>query len=217
MTSNLLNDLRIEGSTTSHTHIGRESRVWDPLCGVTRVGFFQHTIDLFEGESLGLGDEEVGVDEASGTERSPNEEDARTEIGVTFALSNHVWGDDSDDTVPEPVGSSRKSDTTGSNGEGKDFADEDPGTRAPGGGEEEDVDANESNLSGHGGMIVLRFSASCNTNNTNNELTDQHTKSAPNEDCTTSISLNDPKGEGSRADIDESGNKIDQEWIADRS
>jgi hypothetical protein len=43
-------------------------------------------------------------------------------------LTNHVWGDDCDDAVPEPVGGGREGNTTGSDGEREDFADENPGT-----------------------------------------------------------------------------------------
>jgi hypothetical protein len=50
-------------------------------------------------QSLGFRNKEIGVDEAAGAERSPDEEDLRTE--VTLIRSNHVRGDDCNDAVPE--------------------------------------------------------------------------------------------------------------------
>ena len=63
---------------------------------------------------LGLGDEEVGVDEGGGAEGAPDEEDVRLE--VAFGLAHHVGRDDGDDAVPEPVGGGGQSDTTGTDG-----------------------------------------------------------------------------------------------------
>jgi len=60
--------------------------------------------------------------------------------------TDHVWSDNSNDGVPEPVGGGGESDTTGSDGKREDFTDENPGTRSPGGSEEEDEDGNESDL-----------------------------------------------------------------------
>jgi hypothetical protein len=45
--------------------IGRESGVRPPLGGSARGGLLHHLVDLLEGEALGLGDEEVGVDECT--------------------------------------------------------------------------------------------------------------------------------------------------------
>ena len=67
----------------------------DPLAAVAGVRLLQHAIDLLEGEALGLGNEEVGVDEAANAERAPNEEDFGAEIAAVRV--NHVRGDDCDD------------------------------------------------------------------------------------------------------------------------
>ena len=68
--------------------------MWDPLAGVPRVGFLQHTIDLFEGKTLGLGDEHIGVDEAANAKGSPDKEDFGAQIALVCV--DHVGGDDSD-------------------------------------------------------------------------------------------------------------------------
>jgi hypothetical protein len=82
---------------------------------------------LLEGEALGLGNEDECIDQATGAEGAPNEEDTRTEIGFMCILAHHIGGDDCDDAVPEPVGSGGEGDTTGSDGQREDFANEHPG------------------------------------------------------------------------------------------
>lgn len=83
---------------------------------------------MLERKTLGFWNEDIGVDEASCAEGSPDEEDAGAEVGLTFVGTNHVWGDDSDNAVPEPVGGGGKSNTTGSDWKREDFTDENPGT-----------------------------------------------------------------------------------------
>lgn len=67
----------------------------DPSGRGARVGLLQHAIDLLEGETLGFGHEEVGVDEADGAEGAPDEEDFGAEVALV--LADHVRGDDGDD------------------------------------------------------------------------------------------------------------------------
>jgi hypothetical protein len=136
----------------------------------------------------------------------------------------------SNDSVPEPVGGSGEGDTTRSDREGEDFTDQDPGTRTPGGGEEEDEDGNEGNLSvnsrdvvGAGkrvatsgvGDIVGVVETNGETDNSNDKLADQHAEGTPDEQRTTTESLNGPEGDGGRADVDEGEDQRDQEGVAD--
>lgn len=41
----------------------------------TGSGLLHHLVDLLERQTLGLGDQEVGVDESASAETSPDEED----------------------------------------------------------------------------------------------------------------------------------------------
>jgi len=75
--------------------------------------FLEHAVDLLKRQSLSLRDKEEGKDECAGTEGSPDEEDLTLEVGLV--LADHVWGDDSDDGVPEPVGCGRETDTARAN------------------------------------------------------------------------------------------------------
>src|ERR1700761_1310491 len=90
---------------------------------------------------LGLWNKEIRVNERAGAQRAPNEEHVGLEISLRGA--DHVWGDDGNDRVPQPIGCSGESDTTRANGEREDLADDNPGARSPGAGDEEDEDGNE--------------------------------------------------------------------------
>jgi hypothetical protein len=90
-------------------------------------------------------------------------------------------------------------------------------TRTPGSCEKEDVDANEGDLRGNSSVVVLTLTTGSNTNDTNNELADQHAESSPDEDGTTSVTLNDVERDRSRADIDQSGDETDEEGVRNRA
>jgi len=73
-----------------------------PLGGLAGRGLFEHDVDLLERKALRFGDKEVGEDHTSSTGRSPDEEDLTLKIAVLRI--NHVWRDETDHKVPEPVG-----------------------------------------------------------------------------------------------------------------
>ncbi len=54
-----------------------------------------------------------------------------------------------------------------------------------------------------------------NAGNGDDELTDYHAKSAPNQKRATAESLNGPEGDGCREHIDEGGDHTDQKWVVD--
>jgi len=211
-----------------HAHIAGEGGVRNPLRGGTGRGLLHHAVDLLKRKTLGLRDEEVGVDERAGAETTPDEEDRGAE--VTLGGSNHVRCDHSDDGVPEPVGGSGKSNTTRSDGEREDLADENPGTRTPGGSEEEDEDGDEGDLGVDSGEVVGAddgvargissnavglIESDSNTDDGNEELADQHAESTPEEKRTATNTLHSVERDGSRADVDESEDKRDNEGVAD--
>lgn len=73
----------------------RKCRVWHPLGRRAWRGLLEHAVDLLQRQALGLGHEEVRVDEAGYAERAPEEEDAGAEVG--FVGADEVGGDDGDD------------------------------------------------------------------------------------------------------------------------
>lgn len=195
----------------------------DPLGGGSRSRLFEHLVDLLQGQTLGLGHQDERVDEGGSAETTPDEEDGRSQ--VSSVLADHVGGDDCDDGVPEPVGSGRQSNTSGSNRQGEDFTDQDPGTRTPSGGEEEDEDGNEGNLgvdcrdvssnclaSSVGGELVETDS---NTDDGDDELTDQHAQGTPDEQRSSTELFNSVERDRSGADVDNGEDHRGDERVID--
>ena len=123
-----------------------------PLRRRTGRRFFQQAVHLFKGESLGFRYKEVSKDETTRAETTPQEEDVGLEIALVF--TNHVRRDDGDDGIPKPIRRTGKGNTAGADGNRENFTSNDPCTRSPRGSEEENVDADEGNLSIDGTDIV---------------------------------------------------------------
>lgn len=81
------------------THLGSEGGGGLPLARLGRRALLHHLIDLLQGQSLGLEHEEVGVEEAQGAQRAPDEEDASSQVALVAV--NHVRGDNGDDLSNE--------------------------------------------------------------------------------------------------------------------
>jgi hypothetical protein len=64
------------------THFGGECGVGNPGARLAGGDFLQHPVDLFEGETLGLRDEEVGEEHGDDAEGAPHEEDLGREVRV---------------------------------------------------------------------------------------------------------------------------------------
>lgn len=77
------------------THLVSKGGVGLPSRGGAGSGLLHHLIDLLQRQALGLGNKEVGVDKATGTEGTPEEEHLRAQVGLVSV--NQVWGDDGDD------------------------------------------------------------------------------------------------------------------------
>ena len=78
-------------------HIRRIRAVRHPLRRCSWRSLLQHAVHLLEGETFGLRDEHVGIDEAEEAKRAPEEEHFGTEIGVAAAVTDEVGRDNSDD------------------------------------------------------------------------------------------------------------------------
>lgn len=198
-----------------------------PLGGSSGGGLLHHLVDLLKRQTLGLGNKEVSVDQGTGAETSPDEEDGGLEVATV--LADHVGGDNSNDGVPEPVGGSRDTNTTRSDGEREDLANDDPGTGTPGGGEEEDEDGDESNLGVDSADVVGDLSVGLvssgrgvgvvesdgDTDDGDEELADKHTSSTDEEDAAAAESLDGPEGERSGEDVDDGEDNRDEEGVLD--
>lgn len=197
----------------------------DPASRGARSRLGHHLVDLLERETLGLGHEEVRVDEGAGAETTPDEEDGR--LHVALVGTSHVRGDDGNDGVPEPVGGGGQANTTRADGQREDLADDDPGAGAPGRGEEEDEDGNEGDLGVDGrdvvgeglgrigGIGVRLVEANRDTNDGDEELADQHAEGTIEEDGPATPLLNRVERDGGRADVDDGEDHGDEEGVAD--
>jgi hypothetical protein len=94
-------------------------------------------------------------------------------VEVTYSLigTDEVRGDDGEDTIPEPVGSGGKTNTSRSDGDGEDFTNNNPSSRSPSGSEEEDVDTDQRDLTLNGRWV----GSVGDTNDSADEFTDEHT------------------------------------------
>lgn len=81
-------------------------------------------VDLLEGQTLGLGDEEVGEDEAADAGTAPDEEDFDAQVGCFDTIGagcggvDEVGGGVADTEVPEPVRGDGERHTLGADTEG---------------------------------------------------------------------------------------------------
>lgn len=128
-------------------HLLSEGAVWLPGGRVIWGHFFQHLVDLFEGETLGFWDKEEGEDEGNDAKAAPHKEDLSTKVGGVGTSTDEVWGDDTNDAVPEPVGGGGKTHTTGTDWQWEKFTNDNPGGWTPGHGEDRNVQADESDHS----------------------------------------------------------------------
>lgn len=70
----------------------------NPLGRSAGGALLQHGVDLLQSETLGLGHEEVCVDEAQTAQTAPDVEDLGSKVSLVGV--NHVRSDDGDDAVP---------------------------------------------------------------------------------------------------------------------
>lgn len=142
----------------------------------------------------------------------------RAQLGRVRLVGNEVGRNDTDNAIPEPVGSGRETDTAGTDGEREDLTNDDPGGGAPGGGERGNVQADESNHGAGGiwvGGVVRGVPSGGGTDDTDNELHDDHGSSTPDENRTATNLLDHDEREGSGEHVDERGDKRDQEGVLD--
>jgi len=173
-------------------------------------GVLVEDIDLFEGETLGLWDAEVGEDEASDTSGSPDEEHFRSE--VTKLGVDNVGGCVSDTEIPEPVGGGRHGHGLCADGEGEDFGCDDPCDGTPGGGEKGNVDADECDEDFLAGLVGDGDGYS---DDGDQVLAYQHTGCSDEEETATSDVVDCPKGGDGHYYVDDVGDDGDDEGVGE--
>ena len=119
--------------------------------------------------------------------------------------------------VPEPVGRCGNAHTTGSNRKREDLSNDNPSARAPGGGEEGDVEANKGNHGRDGRVVVFLGSTGCDAYDRDDELHYNHPRASDDEDLAAAEAFDGPEGYGGRTDVDKGGDEGDEERVADRA
>lgn len=111
----------VERFLVGHTHLLGISAVWLPFSRGPWSRLLKHAINLLEGETLGLGNAEVGEGKARAAGGAPNEEHLGAEVALVWV--NNIGSHDANDlqksaskrvvtggsesyAVPEPIGGS---------------------------------------------------------------------------------------------------------------
>lgn len=89
-------------------------------------------INLLEGQTLGLVNEEVDEGDAQETAAEPDEEDLGLEVGLAGTVVDEVGGRVGDGPVEEPVGGGGHTEGLGTGLEREDLASDDPSQGTPG-------------------------------------------------------------------------------------
>lgn len=178
--------------------------------GVDGSGVLVENVDGLERQSLGLGNAEVGEDEATNASRSPDEEHLDTEVSVAMAGVDEVGSGIANTEVPEPVGGGGHRHSLGTDVEREDLASDDPSDWSPSSSEEGDVDADEGDEDLLSGQVGVRDG---NTDDSDDVLAEEHTSGTDEEERTTASTVNEPDTRNSHTDVDDVGGNGDQERI----
>jgi len=107
------------------------------------LNFIIQLINLLKRKALGLINHEVHESDTQEAASEPDEEDLRLQVCVSGTPVDEVRSGVRNCPVEKPVGGRGHGETLGADLERKDLTGHDPGDGTPGGGEEEDVDADE--------------------------------------------------------------------------
>lgn len=98
----ILNTLLVDDQALlASTHGLGESDSGFPLGRGTWGRFLHHLVNLFQGQALGLRNDEVRIDERHSAKAAPDEEDGRFKVALIFV--NHIGGDDGNDLYASKV------------------------------------------------------------------------------------------------------------------
>ena len=233
-----LDILEVTSVAADLASLGGKSRGRAPLGRVTGRGLGQHLVDLLERETLRFRDEEDRVDEAAEARATPDEEDGRAHVAAVLAdhvrgddgddgVPEPVRGGRETDTArtdrkredlaDEDPGCERT--------EGSTFGiscrtegDSRLTSRTPGTGKEEDCDGDEGDLGVDGGNVAsdgltggvrrCLVESDSHTDNSDDELADEHAGGTPDEERAATEALDRPER-------DRGGNNVDDLWVRD--
>lgn len=85
--------------THCEAHVASKRAMRHPFAARPGGGFFQHFVNLFQGETLGFGNKEVCERQRNTAETTPDEENLRPKVGITWIGSDQVRSDDRNDLI----------------------------------------------------------------------------------------------------------------------
>lgn len=85
--------------TRCEAHVASKCATGHPFAAGSGGGFFQHFVDLFQGETLSFRNKEVCERQRKAAETTPDEENLRPKVGITRISSNQVRSDDRNDLI----------------------------------------------------------------------------------------------------------------------
>ena len=196
-------------------------------------GVLVEEVDLLEGESLGLksahgksaydsksyqqaetylGNAEEREDNTARACRAPNEEHLGLETCGARSNIDEVGCGVADGEVPEPVGRNSERHGLGTDVQGEDFTNDDPGDGAPCRSEGGNVDANEGNE-----RLLARcvFDRDGDTDDGDEILADAHNDGTVDKEGTATEPLNTPHTGESHEDVHDVGGDLGQERVLD--
>lgn len=167
-------------------------------------------INLLERKTLSLIDASIHEKRTDKAEPAPDEEHLGLQVRVSGSAVHHVRGSVGDGPVEEPVGCGRDGETLCAGLEGEEFAGYDPGDGAPGGGEEEDVDADE----GDEDFVCDGGGGGC-ADDGDDQLGDAHADGTEHEEWAATPFLDHVEAGEGGDDVDDVGDKGDDEGVLD--
>lgn len=144
-----------------------------------------------------------------------------SKVRVACVCAYKVWRDDTNDleekaisawsrgtdrgttyAVPEPIGRRGQPDTSGTDGQGKDFSNDDPSSGTPCHGEHGNVNADEGDHGRDGCLVVIGGFAGRDTDDADDELRNHHAGTTEHEDLSSSETFDDPEGHWCGENVD---------------
>ena len=157
-----------------------------------------------------LGDVEVGEHETASTSGSPEEEHFDPEASRAGSLVDQVGGGKTKSEVPEPVGGDGEGHGLGTDVKREDLTADNPTDGTPCGGEEGDIDADESDQNLLPRSVRGR---NRNTDDADQKLAEGHPSGADQEQLPTTKPLDTPHTRESHEHVDDIDGDSDQERV----
>lgn len=174
-----------------------------------------HLVNLFETDLARLVHHAPNEQNSKQAERTPDEEDLRSERCGSRAVPDHERGTVSNTEVEKPIRGCRYRHGLCSHFQGVDLRCDNPSNGSPRRSEEEDVDGTEDNENCH--RCIFKVIAGSGAKRRHDKLTGRHAGSANDEKLASAPGLDDEKSRDSRNAVDNVDDQGLHVWCGDSS